>query len=116
MFVLFFPGRNKPVKSYQCYFPNLTLVTDPEDKRINVNTILCHSRGIEMALQFKDRPIVAMDPSVFDTKLHDKCTIFLNQTRKDEFADKTAIIFYQQDTHYPYMNRQLRNKIVACLL
>ena len=111
--VLFFPGRGKTLKSYQCYFSKLHFTRDRLDPELKAScVILCHSRGIDAALAVDPpQPIVAMDPSVFDAQGRTDIIVFLNARRKDECPAFGTAILYRQDTHYPYMIATLRDTI-----
>lgn len=116
--VLFYPGRNKPLKSYQAYFNDIILTTNVDESTSDV--VLCHSRGIVDALKHSNKHIIAMDPSSCDLDNVPKntfITVFLQEHRKSEFktGERKTFIYYQEDTHYPYMVKTLRNKIMSLL-
>jgi len=48
--VVFFPGKNTPLKRYRSYFPHLILDRPKEGE--NPDVVLCHSRGLDHAIQY----------------------------------------------------------------
>lgn len=109
--VLFFPGRNTPIKRYRSYFPTLELSVDEPHPTV----ILCHSAGIVPALAYSGSiPIIAMDPSVIPENKPQIKAMFVRQGREIP-PNALNVILYSEQTHMPYMFRNLRNQIVdAC--
>lgn len=50
MKIVFFPGKNSPVKTYRSYFPTLELVSPDEVE--NPEKVLCHSLGLKNAVEY----------------------------------------------------------------
>ena len=141
--ILFFPGYRTPIKRYQSYFSNLKLVTEMDENSIKV--ILCHSIGILHALEYCEihqiQPkIVCMDGSYltpeyvinkppqiqqiydhfFSLKIDPhKYMIYLFRfagKKHEDLYHQIVYYTYIKNSHHPYMDRTLRNKIVRLLL
>ena len=118
--VLFFPGKNTPLKRYIPYFKKLVLKIPREE--IETLTILCHSKGLENAIQYCKKNnltsrIVSMD-GVRSVVPDDIKVVCFRPEHKRNIGDEKMyhkIIYYetnQETSHYPYMNKQVRDQIV----
>jgi hypothetical protein len=107
--VWLFPGRNMTLKRYKPYFPSLELmIEDPTHEAV---VILCHSRGIDAALEAKsDLPIVALDPTTFSTD--SRVVSWTHEGRQGEVPEGAQIVIYTPSTHHPYMVKAVRDKIL----
>lgn len=112
MDVILYPGRDVPRKRYQAYFRKYINLCEVSEHPI---AILCHSRGIEGALQdeHKDIPIIALDPSFFP----DNNRVFI-WARKGRIVDEhnLNIIWYEEQTHYPHEVKHIRDQIVEFII
>lgn len=108
--VLFFPGKGMLLKHYRSYFPCLTLV-ETVDPAHPPAYILCHSRGINEALKYKgDVLILALDPTYFSTD--PRVVSWTKLARQSEVPPEAHVEYYSIDTHYPYMFKTIRDRIV----
>lgn len=112
MRVLLLPGKNTPFKRYKPYFPALELLANDDAPDV----ILCHSAGIEGALAHPSgAPIVAMDPSVLPENAPRVKATFVRRGREIPNGAQNVIV-YEEQTHWPFMIRHVRNQIVAACL
>ena len=125
--MIIFTGKNTPLKRYKPYFPNcnLRLIQDNDHPKV----ILCHSLGIVHAIQYCNQHniypnIVCMDgTNLIDNNLSTlgfNICMFRKIERLGENDETlyTEIIYYdlQKDiNHYPYMNKNIRDKIITKL-
>lgn len=123
--VLFFPGKNKPLKQYTSYFPRLQLCLPPLEPTPAV--LLCHSKGLTDAILYlnerkEQRPIVAMDPSDNITRellaTQPNVWVFRQSAfiNSDSFTLFENVNWYTEKTHYPYMHARLRDVIEDMVL
>lgn len=101
----FFPGKGTSFKRYSSYFPTLRLSKDAES-----SIVLCHSKGIEDALQLENVHVVAMDPSMFPIR-NEKVFIWARKGRIIPL-NVLNITLYEEQTHHPYQIKRLRDQIV----
>jgi hypothetical protein len=123
--VLFFPGKNTPLKRYKSYFPTFDL-TQFYDVSNPPKIIMCHSAGIHDALLWvrthsSKLCIVCMDPqkiSPDDLPITVPLYLFRKQKTYDEEDTKfySAHVHYSIDTHYPYQVKSIRNAIVNTIM
>jgi hypothetical protein len=122
--LIFFPGKNTPIKRYKPYFYQFQLREakqgdDPE-------VVLCHSLGIASAILFctenKITPrIVCMDGTTLQTTCVGlKIYMFRPITKKGQDDEKwfEEIVYYdipEEIRHYPYQHKPTRDKIVKTL-
>lgn len=114
--ILFFPGKNTPLKRYVSYFPSLELVTFIDEP----TTILCHSRGLDNAIKYctenNIKPlIVSMDGVEVNIPNNLDVISFRpehKQTLGDEYMYQKNIYYNIKQTHHPYMDRNVRDMIV----
>lgn len=112
--VMFFPGKNTPLKRYVSYFPKLSLTASQND------IILCHSRGLDHAVQYclqhKIEPlIVSMDGVQIDIPEHLNVISFRPEHKQplgDEYMYTKTIYYDVKETHHPYMNKKVRDQIM----
>lgn len=118
--VLFFPGKDTPLKRYVSYFPTLILNTIGSG---NEDVILCHSRGLFNAIQYchehKISPlIVSMDGVQVNNVPEDVQVISFRPEHKKDIGDEDIYhktIYYTVNSkmsHHPYMDKTTRNKII----
>jgi hypothetical protein len=122
MNVLFFPGKDTPIKRYVSYFPSLIL-TEPNENIVDMN-ILCHSRGLSDAISYCQKYdvhplIVSMDGINVTT---DKYKIIsFRPEHKVNVGDEHLYhenIYYKaklDDQHHPYRIKKVRDKIISIL-
>lgn len=121
MKVLFFPGKNTPVKRYVSYLRGLSLITT---KTKDCKVILCHSRGLANALQhckecFVTHRIVSMDGVRVDNIPEGVHIVCFRPDHKRDLGDERMyhkIIYYKTDVdrrHHPYQIKHIRDQIVS---
>lgn len=116
MRVAFFPGKGTPLKRYKPYFPNIELYIPNNDEP---DVILCHSLGYKHAVEFCRNndispKLVVMDGVILDENVEDLDIVFFCPVDREK-QQVTEIITYEIDEqlkHYPYMNKNIRDKIV----
>jgi len=115
--VIFFPGKDTPLKRYVSFFPSLKLKLASEQD--NPKLILCHSRGLENAIKYCAmrgiNPIIIAMDGVQIEKSFELKVINFRPERKRNLGDENMymkIIYYKSDTHYSYMEKNIRNLIV----
>lgn len=125
MELIIFPGKNTPIKRYRPYFPSFKLKEIREGD--NPKVVLCHSRGIIDALTYctehKIRPrIVCIDGTNLTDKEVSAEGFYICSFRSRSRQEEDDCGFYREQyyydlpkdvKHYPYMNREIRNKIVG---
>lgn len=122
--ILFFPGKDTPIKRYTCYFPTLDLVTEMGNEP--VTHILCHSLGlhhaIEYCLEHDHRPvIIAMDGTPVDSIPEGFFVILFRPEHKKGRGDEdmyTKVVYYKVPealSHYPYQKASVRDRILKYL-
>ncbi len=119
MKLAFFPGKNTPLKHYRSYFPHFALYT-PECKEENIEVILCHSRGIDDAIRYCQKyeinpvpVIISMDGIDIDIPHNIKVISFCPEHKQQSKDEKyLQVIYYKSQSHYPYMIKNIRDKIV----
>jgi len=121
MELIIFPGKNTPLKRYRSYFSkyNLREITD-EDKP---NVILCHSIGIEKALNHcikhnLNPRIVCMDGVEIKIKIPANIEIIMFRpvNKYVESDSKCNVVYYDIDDkirHHPYMSKKVRDQIIT---
>jgi hypothetical protein len=116
MDVILYPGRGVPLKRYESFlsrYLNLHLAGTCE----HPIAIICHSRGIDLAIEdtHKDIPIIALDPSSFplnDERVH----IWARKGRHDiPERDVFNLHIYDEQTHYPHEIKRIRDQVVMCI-
>jgi hypothetical protein len=116
--VLFFPGKNMPLKRYTAYFRGVELmVPDKLDTKINV--IVCHSRGIDDAIKIPNIPIIAIDPSSIPDEAYSQNRVIYIWIRAGreyikavDTRNNIIIVEYKEQTHYPYELAKIRDDII----
>jgi hypothetical protein len=111
--IAFFPGKDTPLKRYKSYFPGFSLKI-PEDGEYPT-VILCHSRGLQHAVDFCIRnninpTIISMDGvevEVTDLKIVNFCPVGKDTIYDDIFYEST-----KEDAHYPFKIKFVRDKII----
>jgi len=121
--ILFFRGRNTPLKRYVSYFLKIRLV---EEVDVIPKVVLCHSRGFEHAVQYciehDIKPtIVVMDGIKLEIPEGLKIIIFRPSSKTEEGdEEKYSKIYYydsvEQNSHYPYRIKKTRDKIEKIVL
>lgn len=122
MEILFFPGKNTPLKRYTSYFPGIELSTQTQIE--NPTLILCHSKGLKNAIEYVTNRniqpmIIAMDGVHTDIPKNIKVISFRPDHKKN-LGDEHMyhdIIYYtmKENTHHPYMQRNIRDKIIETI-
>jgi hypothetical protein len=128
MDLIIFPGKNTPLKRYRPYFPGYALREIKEGD--NPDVVLCHSWGIIDALKYCNehniRPrIVSMDGSNLTGKGVSAKGFYIFSFRSHSRTTEDDNGFYREQyyydlpedvRHYPYMNREIRNRILKLLI
>ena len=124
------PGHNAPLKKYISYFPMFDLKHlndyDPLKDLNSFVVVLCHSMGILAAMDFlsanidkKQVFVVAMDPQSYNeqpntnSNTNSNVYVFARQGRSD--VQSNNLILYDEQTHYPYQIKSVRDKIVKLI-
>lgn len=106
-----FPGKDMPLKRYKSYFPTLILEESKED---NLLVVLCHSKGIEKAMQYAQQnphsKIIAMDPSTFP--IGQKNFYVWARFGREIPEGVENLNIYQEQTHYPFQIKKIRDKMI----
>ena len=117
--LVIFPGKNTPLKRYIPYFPKFNLRKVVEGERPRV--VLVHSLGLIHAINYCFRQklrtiIICMDGVRLHQKPPDGVRILLfRQSSKVDIGDEmwyAKIIYYAESSHYPYMVKRLRDRII----
>jgi len=121
MKVKLYPGNGMHKKHYTSYFPKLQLeIADPSASAKQRDIILCHSKGIEKAMEdLKNgtaHVVIAMDPSYFPAD-QERVYIWCRKGR-DDIPEKRMphIIVYEEQTHKPYQVKRIRDQIQNFIL
>lgn len=104
MQVTFCPGRGMSLKSYRSYFPGWQLVSEPTP------IVVCHSRGIDRALEMSPELIVALDPAWFPEN-NPQIHIWV-QAQRVVPEHVLNVHIYDEVTHYPYQVKRIRDEVV----
>ena len=115
--IMFFPGKNMPLKRYTSYFRRINLIlSDP----LNTNVFLSHSRGIVDAIEYCinnniNPTIISMDGIELKSKPKNLPVISFRPLHKqhigDEYMYKTNLSYSAKQTHHPYMDKKTRDLI-----
>lgn len=111
--IAFFPGKDTPLKRYKSYFPGFSLKI-PEDGEYPF-VILCHSRGLQHAVDFCIRnnikpTIISMDGveiEIPNIKIVNFCPVGKDTKYDNIFYEST-----KEDAHYPFKIKFVRDKII----
>ena len=120
MKIAIFPGKNTPLKRYKSYFTNIELYIPTQHDKPNI--VLCHSLGYKHAIEFCINnniypKIVVMDGVVLEQDVSDLDIVFFCPYDKQPPLVKRVIIYEVAELkHYPYMHKNIRNKIIKELL
>lgn len=125
-----FPGKGMTIKRYQAYFPMFNLCNIGDTVTTHTTMALCHSRGLIDAILYCGShdispKIICMDGSDIPPQLYASCIkyeiIAFRPIHKQFYPDSecfSQIIYYNIDEkirHYPYMDKNIRDKIVKCV-
>jgi hypothetical protein len=114
MNIIFFPGKNTPLKRYKSYFKPYILTENCNDS--NHSVIVCHSIGIDKALQQnREFPIIALDPTHLCVG-NRVVKSWINSKRYGNIeidGENITIEWYSEDTHYPYQIKRVKDRILS---
>ena len=128
MNVVFFPGKDTPIKRYVSYFPTLVLIETNDNVNNIDNPILCHSKGIIDAIKYcslidREITVISMDGVEIDSVPDNVTLVSFRPEHKKCIGDrelclseKVKVVYYKSnmnDSHHPYRIKNVRNMILA---